>query len=118
MVTVPQQRIKSALRPPHGRGRPHFDDVALNKLDKPGPIWAAIRKQANPPAVQRAAPVRFTINVSITGPAPRPGVRRSVADLVKPLLDGIICAYHRDSTPTPDAAAARLSAAASGLQTC
>lgn len=88
-----------------------FDDIALSKLDKPGPVWAAIRAQANPPAVHRAAPVRFTITVNITGPAPQPGLTRSVADLVKPLLDGIICAYHRDSTPAPNAAAARLSTA-------
>ena len=91
-----------------------FDDVALSKLDKPGPVWAAIRTQSSPPAVQRAAPVRFTISVNIAGPESRPGLTRSVADLVKPLLDGIICAYHRDSTSPPDAAAARLSAAGLG----
>lgn len=90
-----------------------FEDIDLDKIDKPGPIWAALRHQAEPPpAVGELC--RFTLTIRIAGPAARQGGRRSVAELVKPLLDGVICAYHCHTGQSSEEVGGRLAAAGLG----
>lgn len=69
-----------------------FVDVAVPSLAKPGPIWAAVRRQASPPAAALATPVRFVVELTIGGA--HPSLSRGLADQVKPALDGVISAFH------------------------
>lgn len=69
-----------------------FVDVAVPSLSKPGPVWAAVRRQAAPPALAPGVPVRFVVELTI-GDA-HVSMSRSVADQVKPALDGVISAFH------------------------
>lgn len=69
-----------------------FVDVAVPSLSKPGPVWAAVRRQAAPPAFAPGVPVRFVVELTI-GDA-HVSMSRSVVDQVKPALDGVISAFH------------------------
>lgn len=89
-----------------------FVNVPVASLDKPAPVWSAIREQAMPPAETASAPTRFLINLQITD-AQQPGAG-SVASIVKPALDGIISAYHGHEGTDGLAEARRLEAAGIG----
>lgn len=69
-----------------------FVDVPVSSLAKPGPVWAAVRGHAEPPLRESGHVGPFIVDVSI-GDAHREQ-QPSVADLVKPVLDGVISAYH------------------------
>lgn len=57
------------------------------------PVWNAIRECAAPPIETATAPTRFLIKVQIIDTREsRPTT--SLVDIVKPVLDGIISAYH------------------------
>lgn len=69
-----------------------FVDVPVSSLAKPGPVWAALRAHAEPPPRESGYVGPFIVDVSI-GDAHRER-RPSAADQVKPVLDGVISAYH------------------------
>lgn len=89
-----------------------FVNVPVASLDKPAPVWSAIRGLAMPPAETASAPTRFLINLQITD-TQQPGAG-SVASIVKPALDGIISAYHGHEGTDGLAEALRLEAAGVG----
>ena len=71
-----------------------FTGVPVDSVTgKPAPVWKAIRDFAAPPAETATAPTRFLLKVHVTDTRKdRPA--NSLADIVKPTLDGIISAYH------------------------
>jgi hypothetical protein len=71
-----------------------FHGVHLGSITKVGAVWAALRTQARPPRRVAPTPTRFVLRLRVTRPPTWPGLNRSAADLIKPLLDGIIAAYH------------------------
>lgn len=73
--------------------------VRVSVLDEPTSVWAAIRDQAEPPPRQAKAPVRFMAQVRIGGPVAAVNRPRSLVDLIKPLLDGVISAFHSHHEP-------------------
>jgi len=82
---------------------------------KCAPLWAAIRTQADPPDRTYAAPVPFVLRVRVRCPRTANLEARSLPELVKDLLDGLVSAYHSHGPHDPDSeAAARL--AAKGLE--
>lgn len=75
-----------------------FTDVPLDGMAKPAPVWKAIRDHGLHPGQTARAPVRFHVDVQIVdtrsvNPA------GSVFGLIKPVLDGIISAYHSHADP-------------------
>lgn len=74
-----------------GRALASFDDVELGQPNRIAPIFTAIRRTASPPALLETSPPRFGVRIAIRGP--EAGASRLV-DLVKPLLDGVVSAYH------------------------
>lgn len=89
-----------------------FLNVPVGSLDKPAPVWNAIREHAAPPSETASAPRRFLINLQITD-TQQPGTG-SVASIVKPALDGIISAYHSHEGSDGLTEAQRLEAAGIG----
>jgi hypothetical protein len=81
-----------------------FDKIDLERADKTAGVFAAIRRQATAPKVGRKYNGNFLVRLELTPPAARGGAARSVADLVKPLLDGVLCAYqlHEDAGDLPE----------------
>lgn len=73
-----------------------FTDVPSDVVEKPAPVWKAIRDHASPPCQTALEPVRFHIDVQIVD-ARSPEPSGSVFGLIKPVLDGIISAYHSHS---------------------
>jgi hypothetical protein len=69
-----------------------FGPVTVSSLAKPGPIWAAVRRQAAPPSRAPGTAVRFVVELTI-GDA-QGNSSSSIANQVKPALDGVISAYH------------------------
>ncbi|WP_131804482.1 hypothetical protein [Mycobacteroides abscessus] len=71
-----------------------FTGVPVDSVTgKPAPVWKAIRDFAAPPAETATAPTRFLLKVHVTDTRKdRPA--NSLADIVKPTLDGIISAHH------------------------
>lgn len=96
-----------------GRVLGAFFDVPVASVAKPAPIWKAIRDHATPPGETATAATRFLIKVEITdtGPSNPAG---SVATIVKPVLDGIISAYHSHEGSDGVAEAHRLEGAGIG----
>jgi hypothetical protein len=68
-----------------------FDQVGIDQITKPGPIFTAIRRTAEPPTLPLTTPTRYGIRLTLRGPRTGGGL----AGFIKPLLDGVICAYHR-----------------------
>jgi hypothetical protein len=97
LCTGPLHYHRYALAPRHagyehwrsGRLLARFDPVRIEQITKPGPIFIAIRGSAQPPLLPTTTPTRFGICLTLQGP--RTG---GLAGLIKPLLDGVICAYH------------------------
>ena len=69
-----------------------FEDVDVSSLAKPGPTWAAIRTQSAPPSPRLGAPQRFLVRLRIRDRRPAHGT--NLAGLIKPVLDGVISAFH------------------------
>lgn len=69
----------------------HIDNVRVTRLEKPGPLWAAIRAQLAAPAAVATGPRPFVVRLVVGVPTELP---RSAAAIVKPLLDGVISAFH------------------------
>lgn len=97
-----------------GRRTGALFDVPVRAVDKPAPVWNAIRAHAASPTESRSAPTRFLIRVQITDTRQIRPVD-SVASLVKPALDGIISAYHSHEGTNGVTEALRLSA--EGMET-
>jgi hypothetical protein len=95
-----------------GRTLGAFSYVPTDRVDKPAPVWNAIRECAAPPPETASAPTRFIISAQITDTRPRPV--DSVASIVKPALDGIISAYHSHQGSDGVEEARRLEAAGIG----
>lgn len=76
-----------------------FTGVRVPVVDKPITVWAAIRDQAEPPPRQATAPVRFMARVRVGGPVAAVNRPRSLVDLIKPLLDGVVSAFHSHQEP-------------------
>lgn len=75
---------------------------------KPAQVWWQTRKQSSLPTAPAAGPARFAIRLE----ADRPGLNLGAA--IKPLIDGIVSAFHvHDGFETP-ASVARLAAAGAG----
>ncbi len=89
-----------------------FLNVPVGSVDKPAPVWNAIREHATPPIEIASAPRRFLINLQITDTR-QPGAG-SVASIVKPALDGIISAFHGHEGSDGLVEAQRLEAAGIG----
>lgn len=89
-----------------------FFNVPVGSVDKPAPVWNAIREYATPLIEPASAPTRFLINLQITD-TQQPGAG-SVASIVKPALDGVISAYHGHEGSDGNAEAQRLEAAGIG----
>ncbi len=70
-----------------------FTDAPADAIGKPAPIWKSIRDSAAPPNQTAPLPVKFLVNVHVTDTL-LPGGTGSVFGIIKPLLDGIISAYH------------------------
>lgn len=70
-----------------------FSDVPVAALDKPAPVWKAIRKNTVAPSRTVPLPVRFLIHVQIIDTLSREPAG-SVSRIIKPVLDGVISAYH------------------------
>jgi hypothetical protein len=67
-------------------------DVPVTSISRIDPVWLAIRRNAAPPArIGFLQPFIATIRVTDTGARP---LLLSIAEPVKALLDGLICAYH------------------------
>lgn len=77
-----------------------FENVAVSSLAKPGPIWAAVRRQAAPPDNAPGVPIRFVAELMIGDARARPS--SSLPDQIKPALDGVISAYHAHSADTQE----------------
>lgn len=76
-----------------------FRALTLTAIRKPHEVWFAVRQQGTPPmalpmALPQAIP-QFAIDIVLTPPR-RYGETGgpSLAGIVKPLLDGVISAYH------------------------
>ncbi|MBI3213172.1 MAG: hypothetical protein HYZ38_05090 [Mycobacterium sp.] len=76
-----------------GRQLGAFFDVPVNVLDKPAPVFKAIREYAAPPSDTASTPTQFYIDVQITDTRQSRSAG-SVVSIIKPALDGIISAYH------------------------
>jgi hypothetical protein len=96
-------------------GRPlgAFFDVPVASVDKPAPVWKAVRGYAAPPTETASGPTRFLIRVQITDTR-ESAPSGSVASMVKPVLDGIISAYHGHDGSDGVTEALRLEAAGIG----
>ncbi len=70
-----------------------FEEIELRSLTKVAPIWLAIRRQTAPPVRPAGTkPGPFGVRVVVRGTAK--AKLQNLAELVKPLLDGIISAAH------------------------
>jgi hypothetical protein len=88
-----------------------FDDVDCTDVRKPGSVFAAIRRTRRRPGMLGAAPSRFGLRLSVAPP------RDSATDLtsvLKPLLDGVISAYHAHNGTDLTELATRLAHAGAG----
>ena len=84
-----------------GRRIASVSGIKIAKVDKPGPVWAAVRAQGQPPERTADVPSRFVAHLSVSPPATRAAAPRSITDAIKPLVDGIISAFHAHHQ-TPD----------------
>lgn len=84
-----------------------FHDVPVASVAKPAPVWKAIRDYAAPPTETAPTPTRFLVNVQVTDTR-KPAPAGSVAGILKPVLDGIISAYHSHAGSDAVAEAKRL----------
>lgn len=91
-----------------------FLDVPVASVTKPAPVWKAIRDYAQPPTETAPAPTRFLINVQITDTRTS-APADSIAGILKPVLDGIISAYHSHAGSGGVAEAKRLEESGIGL---
>lgn len=74
-------------------------DVQLPSITKTGAVWAAVRTMAAPPTRVGVRPAPFMVRMRLSRPPTWPGLNRSAADVIKPLLDGAIAAYHCHDNP-------------------
>ena len=91
-------RYSEAQEAPRGCWEPGvelgaFTDVPVDAMGKPAPVWKSIRDTATPPNQTAPAPVKFLVNLHVIDTL-SPGGTGSVFGIIKPLLDGIISAYH------------------------
>lgn len=115
--TGPLHYHRYALAPRHpcyehwrsGRLLARFDHVRIDQIAKPGPIFVAIRRSAEPPLLPSTTPIRFGIALTLEGPR-----TEGLSGLIKPLLDGVICAYHHHDGRDLDNVAERLHRAGLG----
>ncbi|MCU1690566.1 MAG: hypothetical protein JWN20_2494, partial [Jatrophihabitantaceae bacterium] len=85
-----------------------FDDVPVARVDKPGPIWAGIRRAASLPQFSEPDTGPLVVELMVSAPG-RP--LRSASTVLKTLLDGAISAFHAHSGAISSDLAARAAAA-------
>lgn len=85
-----------------------LDDVPVPRIDKPAPVWAAIRSHCGPPPATAPEPFRFAARLTVTAPS---GRQVAAASIIKPLLDGVICAFHSHVGPADEDLVTRVAVA-------
>lgn len=91
-----------------------FTGVPVDSVTgKPAPVWKAIRDFAAPPAETATASTRFLLKLHVVDTRESKPAN-SLADIVKPTLDGIISAYHSHEGSDGLAEAQRLQEAGMG----
>ncbi|MFT4295850.1 MAG: hypothetical protein QM582_10610 [Micropruina sp.] len=67
-------------------------EVGAASLKTPAAVWSAIRRSAPTPPLPSESPARFLVRLRIRDT--RPSHATNLAGLVKPVLDGVISAFH------------------------
>jgi hypothetical protein len=85
-----------------------FAGIALPAITKPHAVWLAVREQAPQPVGRLTVPGPFAVDLVLT--PPRRWASSGLGGVVKPLLDGLISAYHGHDGQQIDEIVSRLAA--------